>query len=100
MWPFKIKETVEAPLIVGTPDLGKLDELSGTWLFIKNWAEEELAIKRKLNDKPLDAEKTAMLRGEIKVLKKVANLPDVLASRDSRLNRSTRLLQAGDDDAE
>jgi len=55
---------------------GEFNKNSGTWAFIKSWAEEELDKCRKKNDISLTMDKTATIRGEIKVLKKLISLPE------------------------
>ena len=56
---------------------GELIPTSPTWLYVSQWASEELGRARRLNDDTsLDAEQTAALRGEIKAYKKLLRLPD------------------------
>ena len=94
-----IEQTVASePLICDDSDDKELNESSGTWRFIKAWSESELESARKKNDASLDAERTASLRGEIRVLKRLANLPDVIKSRDNRLKYSTPPQSAGGDE--
>ncbi len=88
------------PLVCADED-NRFNEQSGTWKFIKAWAEVELEAARKRNDSILlTAEKTAALRGEIKAWKTLANLPEYIQSRDNRLKRSKppEGMLAGDDD--
>ena len=55
---------------------GKFDENSPTWLFIKNWAQENLDKIRKNNDIiGTSMEKTEANRGRIDILKKLINIP-------------------------
>lgn len=53
---------------------GHLELGSATWYFIKNYVSTEIAVLREQNDKPLDADRTAAIRGQIKALKKVLAL--------------------------
>ena len=59
-------------------DGGEFNKNSGTWAYIKSWAEEELDKARKKNDISLTIEKTAIIRGEIKILKKLISLPETI----------------------
>ena len=96
---FSVPDQVVQPVTVGTPDTGKLDENSESWRYVKSWAEGELENLRKQNDSAsLDDMKTAVIRGEIKILKKLIVLPETLLSRETRLARSNRLNTAGDDE--
>jgi len=88
------------PLICGDNDDKELNEMSGTWLFIKDWALSEIKTARKKNDASLDVEKTAALRGEIRALKRLANLPNILTSRDNRLKYNAATDGAGGEDDE
>jgi hypothetical protein len=55
------------------------DPYSGTWAFIKEYCEEGLDKLRKKNDTiTLSVEKTAVIRGEIKRLKKILSIPEAL----------------------
>jgi len=87
------------PLVCADED-NRFNEQSGTWKFIKAWAEVELEAARKRNDSILlSPEKTAALRGEIKAWKTLANLPEYIRSRDDRLKRSKPPgMLAGDED--
>jgi hypothetical protein len=93
-WPWQ-KENYIIPLAqepiyaINDPE-HTLDVNSGTWLFVKDWAAKELEIARRKNDAiKLPYDKTAALRGEIKVLKNLVNLPELIKSRDNRLTKST-----------
>lgn len=56
---------------------GELDPRSLTWIFIHNWASEALAKAREKNDNTnRDLAQTSVLRGEIKILKELINLPN------------------------
>jgi hypothetical protein len=78
---------------------GVLDVQSGTWKFIHAWAASELDAARKRNDSlSVSPERTAAIRGEIRTLKRLANLPDHISSRDNRLKKSTPPDEAGGDD--
>ena len=69
----------EQPFIIGQ---GTLDPRSPTWLFIQAWAGETLQKAREKNDSATcDSIKTAVLRGEIKILKELINLPNPKSSR-------------------
>lgn len=53
-----------------------LDPRSQTWIFVSTWAQERLEKARVRNDNPnTDMTQTAVLRGEIKLLKELINLP-------------------------
>jgi len=53
-----------------------IDFQSATWHQIRHWAEEQLKRAREKNDAVgLSAEDTAVLRGEIRTLKKFIDLP-------------------------
>lgn len=72
----KSEEPFVASLPGNTNEGGTFNPYSGTWAYIKNWAEEELDKCRKKNDISLTMEKTATLRGEIKVLKKILSIQE------------------------
>lgn len=56
---------------------GQLDQRSSTWLFVNAWAHEALKKAREKNDSiNRDANQTAALRGEIRILKELINLPN------------------------
>ena len=56
---------------------GKFDKFSGSWLFIKKWAKQELYELRMNNDSmSLSEIKTASLRGKIKQLKRLLSLEE------------------------
>ena len=78
MWPFN-KTIKPKPLEVtlpGYPDEGELDTYSSTWKFIRLWLETELQKSRENNDfAKLTEQKTASLRGRIKLLKEIIDLP-------------------------
>lgn len=71
----------EPPLDVKLPgdaitEEGRLDIYSETWVFVRNWAQKELASARERNDYFKNDEiKTAALRGRIKLLKEILSLP-------------------------
>lgn len=97
-WPWT-KQPAFEPITVANEVENVLDQQSGTWRFIHNWALTELDQARKRNDAvSLDPVKTAAIRGEIKTLKRLANLPDLTLSRDNRLTKSTPPEQAGGDE--
>jgi len=95
-------QTIEPEPLVCADEDNRFDQNSGTWKFIKDWAETELEAARKRNDSILmTPEKTAALRGEIKAWKTLANLPEYIQSRENRLKRSTPpATLAGDEDDE
>ena len=54
-----------------------MDFNSPQWHTLRKWAEGQLKKAREKNDNPsLDAIETATLRGEIRVLKRVLDLPN------------------------
>jgi hypothetical protein len=69
-------EVEPAPIIIPFQGPGNLDPGSQTWLYIRNWATEKLKEVREKNDSiNRDTTQTAVLRGEIKILKELINLP-------------------------
>jgi len=65
-----------------SPGMGLLDSRSQTWIFISVWANQALKKAREKNDSVnCDLTKTAVLRGEIKILKELINLPNPKPSR-------------------
>lgn len=101
-WPWN-KDTEPVDTVISVinsgGDIGKLDEYSPTWLYIKKWAEEEIEFARRRNDSITNTEiKTAVIRGEIKELKKLISLPNTILSREYRLEKPNRPNQAGDED--
>ena len=55
---------------------GKLNVNSMTWAFIHSWATKELKKAREDNDRPSrDQLQTEAIRGRIKLLKEIINLP-------------------------
>ncbi len=55
----------------------KIDVNSPTWKFIVRWSETQLQAARERNDMPrLDEMKTAVLRGNIRTLKDILELPN------------------------
>ena len=65
-----------------------LDFGSPAWYQIKKWTQEELEKARLKNDAVLDQIQTAALRGEIRLLKRILDLP----------NQATRGVAAEPDD--
>jgi hypothetical protein len=56
--------------------VGHLDSRSSTWIYIHAWATEALQKAREKNDSAnRDLVQTSLLRGEIKILKELINLP-------------------------
>ena len=61
----------------------RLDEFSPTWRYIRTWAEAEADRLRRRNDSPrLDDKDTTLIRGQLKMLKGLLDLPN--AGRDNR----------------
>ncbi len=59
------------------PNIGYLNPTSPTWFFIRGWADEKLQRARNTNDSVnCDVTKTAVLRGEIKIIKELLALPN------------------------
>ena len=72
----------EKPLIIGNPQMAVLDINSPTWQWIVNWVNAELDKSRELNDSIIRTDiQTAVLRGEIKMLKRILELPEKLAGK-------------------
>ena len=72
-------EVLEAILPGQREPEGELEKHSPTWVFVRNWAREELQMIREANDSTARNEiQTAVLRGEIKRLKTLLLLPDAL----------------------
>ena len=65
-----------------------IDFGSPAWYQIKKWTQEELEKARLKNDAVLDQIQTAALRGEIRLLKRILDLP----------NQATRGVAAEPDD--
>lgn len=58
-----------------------IDFSSPTWHSMRKWAEEQLRVCREKNDAPgLNENDTALVRGEIRLLKRILDLPNA-ASR-------------------
>lgn len=56
---------------------GVLEPYSPTWIYIKNYLEEQIEKLRQKNDNPtLSYEKTQVIRGQIKELKLILALPE------------------------
>lgn len=54
-----------------------IDHSSGTWHLLRRWAESQLDLARKKNDAVgLSEFETAALRGEIRMLKRLLDLPN------------------------
>jgi hypothetical protein len=76
-WPWQHRKE---PLRASLPDnggvVGRLNEYSETWVFVRDHCEKQLAELRENNDNPsLDEQKTAVLRGRIYELKEILELP-------------------------
>ena len=82
MWKWFRKQNAESPMEARLPGQGlsrqttrgQLDLLSPTWVFISDYATSEIAALRQANDRPMDADRTAAIRGQIKALKKLLEL--------------------------
>jgi hypothetical protein len=57
-------------------DLSEHDKAQGLWLRLRAHLEDRLAAARVRNDGALSESETAMLRGEIKTLKRIIALGD------------------------
>ena len=59
-----------------------IDYQSATWHVLRRWADDQLKRNREKNDSTvLDANETAAVRGEIRILKRFLDLPNA-AARD------------------
>lgn len=85
MWGFfKIKsdkldqKTLDSEIVIGGNVLkGELQVFSSTWIFVRDYATEEIQRLREKNDAlTADPIKTAIIRGEIKALKALIDLPN------------------------
>lgn len=56
-----------------------IDYTSATWLQVADWARTRLQALRTRNDGDLDPTDTAILRGQIKALKELLDLPAAAA---------------------
>lgn len=56
-----------------------IDFQSATWHQLRKWAEGQLKRAREKNDSKLAPDDTAALRGEIRLLKKFLDLPNLAA---------------------
>lgn len=65
------------PVVVGNSDhTGEIDRHSGTWIFVEAWASEQIKKLREKNDSAnLSDVQTAVLRGKIKAMKELLDLP-------------------------
>ena len=59
--------------------------MSATWAFIEVWAHKKLDKLRKKNDLLNDIEKTAMIRGQIKFVKKLLHLPEEVRNEQTKM---------------
>lgn len=80
-WPWQTSRTkqepfrAELPITTGVED-ARLDLHSETWRFIRTYCETRLQGLRETNDSPaLDEVKTATVRGQIRALKEILDLP-------------------------
>lgn len=73
-------------------DQSLFDPLSPTWIYVLSVLEKELETARTQNDSLSNDElRTASLRGQIKLLKKLVNLPTL--SRKEIMKETLRLAQ-------
>jgi len=82
--PLKISEApASTPTVVGyIPEA--FDENSGTWAFFKALLLRKIEVVRKQNDNFLLGEReTAILRGELMILKELVKTPETLKGRES-----------------
>lgn len=56
-----------------------IDFQSPTWHQLRRWTEDQLKRAREKNDAQLAPDDTAALRGEIRVLKRILDLPEAAA---------------------
>lgn len=72
------KPTVDEITVGNLPTgYGKLETNSLTWRFLSNNIIDRIETLRKKNDNPaLSIEKTTLIRGEIKGLKRILDLPN------------------------
>ena len=83
---------VEVMVQVGQGD-NVLEEHSPTWGFIKEFIAKRLAELRVQNNAvSLDEKETILIRGQIKMLKELAKLPDKLAKGRNTRPQTTRLI--------
>jgi len=82
-WNKKEKQSAVTSKIDTIPPLqaviggGVLDPRSQAWMFVEAWATERLQRAREKNDNTnRDLNQTSVLRGEIKILKELINLPN------------------------
>ena len=72
------------------------DFKSTTWLYLKEWLNEQIAELRIQNDVlTLDEKSTTAIRAEIAAYKKLALLPETMRRDDTR-REQTRLLAGGE----
>ena len=71
---FKKPYTVKS---VGVTSRQNLDVHSATWAFVVGWANAEILSLRSKNDNPSNTEiQTAIIRGRIKAMKKLIDIPN------------------------
>lgn len=78
-WPWQKNNKSYTATIAGpaSTDAGRLNVHSETWNFIQNYCKKRLDELRALNDNMhVDAVKTTMLRGQVKMLKEIIALPN------------------------
>jgi hypothetical protein len=60
-----------------------IDFQNPAWHQIRRWAEDQLRRAREKNDVLLAPDDTAALRGEIRVLKRIIDLPNAVARENA-----------------
>lgn len=60
-----------------------IDFQTPAWHQIRRWAEDQLRRAREKNDVLLAPDDTAALRGEIRVLKRIIDLPNAVARENA-----------------
>lgn len=105
-WFFGKKTEGERPMEARLPGqgsaghglIGRLETLSPTWVFVSEYAKEEIADLRRSNDRMLDADRTAAIRGQIKALRKLLELEQGPGNRPKRLPADYASLAGEEDD--
>lgn len=78
-WPWQTRQRTD-PFRAELPEVptaqGRLDPYSETWAFIRTYCLQRMTEMRVANDNPnLDEKRTSVIRGEIKALKEIMDLP-------------------------
>ena len=79
------------PVSVGETSSGALNPLSGSWLYVVKYCEKQIMSLRERNDAMLSDDETAALRGGIKELKAIIDLPNTIdqANRRAKIGKDT-----------